>query len=66
MLKILGSVGPTASPVPPTTNVINHSVFLTSGESLFPAHLYNMGGGSTGQGNTYPQWLVPNLSELWF
>jgi len=53
MLKILGSLGPTVSPVPPTTNVINHTVFLTSGKSLFPVHLYNAGGGSTAQGNTY-------------
>lgn len=50
MLKILGSLGPTVSPVPPTTNVINHTVFLTSGESLFPACLYNVGGGSIGRG----------------
>ena len=53
MLKILGSLCPTVSPVPPTTNVINHTVFLTSSESLFPAHFYNVGGASTGQGNTY-------------
>jgi len=53
MLKIFGSLGLTVSLVPPTTNVINHTVLLTSGESLFPAHLYNVGVGSTGQIITY-------------
>lgn len=34
MLKIFGSLGLTVSLVPPTTNVINLTVFLTSDESL--------------------------------
>lgn len=65
MLKILGSLGPTVSHVPPTTNDINYTVCLTSLKSLFPAYLYNVGGGSTGQ-REYIFALCNTYYSVWY